>query len=248
MQVFLLSPLIPRWSGGCHISSRTLRCAAFQHGVIHPAPGKQIHRWNFSAALSVPGLELPVKGRGLRAAPRGGCRRKGAHLPSPHTWTWHRTNWTWSSSHLLPSFIKKQTNKKKKGNPSLSCCWKSNSPAPLPILQGADGVSGERRVGGRGEGQGGRRRSPRTLPPVPLCPGRCALARCTSARPTPALRSPPAWLPDSRIPQMDFSCLHHKWHMSVKPGGWLRCWQPPRTVTSPSGMNNEFQHFPPDTD
>lgn len=134
------------------VTSRAVPCAAFQHGVIHRAPGKQIHRWNFSAAPSVPGPELPVKGRGLRAAPRGGCRRKGAHLPSPHTWTWHRTNWTWSSSHLLPSFIKKQS-KKKKSNPSLSCCWKSNSPAPLPILQGADGVSGERRVGGRGEGQ-----------------------------------------------------------------------------------------------
>lgn len=85
--------------------------------------------------------------------------------------------------------------------------------------------------------------SPARAPAAPRDPARAAPEPAT-----PALRPPPAWPPDRRIPQMDFSCLHHKWHMSVKPGGWLRSWQPPRTVTSPGGMNNEFQHFPPDTD
>lgn len=55
---------------------------------------------------------------------------------------------------------------------------------------------------------------------------------------------PTAWPPDKRLPQTDFSCVHRKWHMSVNPRGWLQPWQPPRTVTSLGGMNNEFHRFP----
>lgn len=127
-----------------------------------------------------------------------------------------------------------------------SCPRSAPKKRPEPILLTSSvpalfrGEHSAQARGRRAEGTDGAGAVPRELrvslcpsPPAPLAAPRCRALR--SASPAAPLLT-------------GTHCLHHKWHMSVKPGGWLRRWQPPRTMTSPSGMNNEFQHFPPDTD
>lgn len=84
---------------------------------------------------------------------------------------------------------------------------------------------------------------PHAPSPVPTdtewsCSGNCApdcFARLP-ASPSEFL----SWLADSRIPQMDFGCLHCKWHMSVSEGqalgrGTLPEGKPQLPLQSPQG-------------